>query len=99
MTAAPGWFERRTAGAPEALRSRAASFLGQAPAGAGWASQLAAAAGLALESTLRQGGDRSTALDLLTADGLLTLALLAEAEEAPDRLESFAADIVSAASA
>jgi hypothetical protein len=44
-------------------------------------------------------GDRSVALDLLAADALITLALLAEAERAPQRLGDFAASLVRAFSA
>ena len=44
---------------------------------------------------LGRGRERSAALDLLTADALLTLALLAQAETAPAELERFAAALVS----
>lgn len=99
MSDAPDWFAARTATAPTALRQRAAEFLAAAPADGDRAAHLAAAATLALERTLAQGDGRATALDLLTADGLLTLALLAQGEGAPGGLDSFAAGIVSAASA
>jgi hypothetical protein len=39
---------------------------------------------------LAQPGDRSAALDLLAGDALVTLALLAQAEAAPDALGAFA---------
>ena len=48
-----------------------------------WRRALPAAANLALTSVLGQGRDRAAALDLLTADTLVTLALLAQAETAP----------------
>jgi hypothetical protein len=51
---------------------------------------LAAAADAALTSVLAHPGDRSVALDLLAADALVTLALLAQAEEEPQRLDAFA---------
>jgi hypothetical protein len=44
----------------------------------------------ALTQVLSHSGDRSAALDLLAADALITLALLAQAESRPDRLEEFA---------
>jgi hypothetical protein len=43
-----------------------------------------------LAVVLSHPGDRSVALDLLAADALITLALLAQAQAAPDRLEEFA---------
>lgn len=39
-------------------------------------------------------GDRSIALDLLAADALITLALLARAQAAPDALEDFASSLL-----
>jgi hypothetical protein len=51
---------------------------------------LASAGRAALNRVLSQAGDRSAALDLLAADALITLALRAQAEEAPQRLEEFA---------
>jgi hypothetical protein len=41
-----------------------------------------------------EAGDRSVALDLLAADALITLALLAQAEDQPERLGEFAAGLV-----
>jgi hypothetical protein len=41
-------------------------------------------------------GDRSAALDLLAADALVTLALLAQAERAPDDLGAFATALLQA---
>ncbi len=95
MTDASAWFAARTAGAPAALRARAAEYLERVPVGGAPAARLAAAAQLALDGTLGRGKDRAAALDLLTADALLTLALLAEAETAPATLDRFAAALVS----
>jgi hypothetical protein len=95
VTEAAAWFAARTTGAPPALRARAAEYLEQVPRGVAPASRLAAAARLALTGVLGRGRERSAALDLLTADALLTLALLAQAEAAPAALERFAADLVS----
>jgi len=99
VSEATAWFAARTAGAPPALRTRAAEYLAQIPAGGPVASRLAAAATLALTGVLGRGRERSAALDLLTADSLITLALLAQAEAGPDELERFAADFVSSTAA
>lgn len=59
---------------------------------------LAAAGRRALEAVVTsRAGDRSVALDLLAADALITLALLAEAERRPERLGEFAAGLVRSA--
>lgn len=99
MTTPATWYETHSSGAPDALRTRGAEFIARTGTGSGLASRLTEAASLSLASVLRQGRDRSAALDLLTADGLLTLAMLAQAEESPETLGQFAADIVNAASA
>ena len=54
----------------------------------------AAAGGRALDRVLARAGDRSVALDLLAADALVTLALLAQAQQAPERLGTFAAALL-----
>ena len=59
---------------------------------------LARAGGRALERVLAQAGDRSVALDLLAADALVTLALLAQSETSPERLGDFAATVLRAES-
>jgi hypothetical protein len=41
-------------------------------------------------------GDRAIALDLLAADALITLALLAQSEAAPERLGAFAEGLLAA---
>jgi hypothetical protein len=48
----------------------------------------------ALDRVLSRAGDRSVALDLLAADALVTLALLAQAETSPARLGEFAAAVL-----
>jgi hypothetical protein len=48
----------------------------------------------ALDRVLARGGDRSVALDLLGADALVTLALLAQAQSCPERLDDFAAAVL-----
>jgi hypothetical protein len=48
----------------------------------------------ALHRVLTGAGDRSVALDLLAADALVTLALLAQAQTSPERLGVFAAGLL-----
>jgi len=48
----------------------------------------------ALDRVLARAGDRSVALDLLAADALVTLALLAQAQSCPERLDDFAAAVL-----
>jgi hypothetical protein len=55
---------------------------------------LARAGREALEQVVQHPGDRSVALDLLAADALITLALLAQAQDAPAELGAFAASIL-----
>jgi hypothetical protein len=55
---------------------------------------LAAAGRRALDQVLDRAGDRSVALDLLAADALVTLALLAQAQTSPERLGVFAAAVL-----
>jgi len=93
------WMAEHTRESPPGLRARAAEYLEQVAPGGILPARLASAANLALISVLGQGRDRAAALDLLTADTLLTLALLAQAETAPGDLGRFASDFVSTASA
>ena len=83
------WLDQHTRQAPTALRARVTEFA-LAASGDTRASTLAAAGQAALETVLAHSGDRSTALNLLAADALITLALQAQAQDAPDRLEEFA---------
>ncbi len=57
---------------------------------------LAAAGRVALEEVLGHPGDRTIALDLLAADALVTLALLAQAQRNPAGLARFAAEMLRA---
>jgi len=86
-----GWLERETAGAPDALRQRVLSYAG---ADAASPEHLADSGRRALERVLGRGGGRSVALDLLAADALVTLALLAQAQQAPAGLGAFAASVL-----
>jgi len=94
-----GWIADNVREAPAELRQQVlrdtaviteADSLPQALAGAGWS---------ALSRALAQPSDRSVALDLLTADALITLALLAQAEERPEDLGDFAERLVAIHSA
>jgi len=90
------WLEEHTAEAPTALRQRVIEYSTSVPPGSSIARSLARAADAALDRVLQHAGDRSAALDLLAADALITLALLAQAEQAPDELAAFADDILQA---
>ena len=87
------WLDRRTRQAPPALRARVTEYALNVSRNS--LSELLAAAGqAALDRVLSHSGDRSAALDLLAADALITLALRAQAEESPERLEEFAAIVL-----
>jgi hypothetical protein len=87
------WLDRHTAHAPSALRARVHDY-----ASGGddtlLSRQLSDAARVALTRVLEHRGDRSAALDLLAADALITLALLAQAQTAPEQLEEFAISVL-----
>jgi hypothetical protein len=73
------------------LRARVLSY---ASSGATTPDALAGSGRRALDRALARGGDRRVALDLLAADALVTLALLAQAQQAPERLGAFAAALL-----
>jgi hypothetical protein len=83
------WLDQHTSQAPTALRARVRQYALLAE-GASLPHVLASAGQTALDQVLSHPGDRSAALDLLAADALITLALLAQAETNPDRLDEFA---------
>lgn len=86
MTHPAAWFESRTAEAPAPLRARMRELVSHE-----WSAEgLAAAAERGLARVVAHPGDRRVALDLLAADGLVTLALLHQAEHCPEQLETFA---------
>jgi hypothetical protein len=66
----------------------------EAPATGSYAEHLGLVAQELLGRVEAHPGDRSVALDLLAADALITLALLARAEEAPERLAEFATGLL-----
>lgn len=94
LTSPGTWLERHTSQAPPALRDRVRSYT-DADA-RDLPDALAAASRTALSRVLSHPGDRPVALDLLAADGLITLALLAQAESAPSQLRDFAASLLTA---
>ena len=75
------------------LRARVLDYVGVIPAGPSSPEDLLEAGRAALEHAVGAPGDRSVALDLLAADGLMTLALLAQAESNPEALGGFATQI------
>lgn len=95
MTALADWLDGHTAAAPPALRARVREQALEASAES-LPATLAAAALRALGGVVAHPGDRSVALDLLAADALITLALLAQAQQAPGELAAFAAGILQA---
>lgn len=95
MSALEEWVDRHTTRAPVALRLQVGRYA-RSVTGATRPEALAAAGQAALTRVLSHPGDRSAALDLLAADALITLALLAQAEDAPERLEDFAKAVLRA---
>ena len=96
------WLDERTGRAPAALRGRVyrhLAELGEGGAGDPGPETLAAAGRLALDQVLVHPGDRTVALDLLAADALVALALLAQAQRNPAHLERFAAEVLRAGAA
>lgn len=96
MTALAEWLDRHTGAAPPALGARVREHA-LATAGPSLPVALAQAGRAALDGVVAHPGDRSVALDLLAADALVTLALLAQAQEGPAELAEFAAGILQAA--
>jgi uncharacterized protein (DUF1684 family) len=89
------WLDQHTSQAPPALRARVREYALQV-SGASLPQALATAGQAALDQVLSHHGDRSAALDLLAADALITLALLAQAQTSPDHLEEFATLVLQA---
>jgi hypothetical protein len=91
---ASDWVLQHTSAGPERLRTRVVECWEAAPTAAPLAERLADAGRRALAGVLAHPGDRDAALDLLAADALITLALLARAEAAPEELGDFAEALV-----
>ncbi|HEX6089225.1 MAG TPA: hypothetical protein VFZ13_03595 [Gemmatimonadales bacterium] len=90
LTSLAAWVEARTARAPGALRARVLEHVASIATSGNAAADLADAAHHSLAGVLAAPGDRTVALDLLAADGLITLALLRQAEDDPAGLVAFA---------
>ncbi len=93
MSVDADWLRQHTSNSPALLQARVQQYaaVASAPTLAGALSEAAEAA---LSRVLSHPGDRSIALDLLAADALITLALLAQAQTAPDQLEEFAVSVL-----
>lgn len=90
MTGLQEWLDARTRRAPPVLRDRVLDHVrASGGEGAGF-DRLNRAGHAALRQVVAQEGDRSVALDLLAADGLITLALLLCAEHDSSHLASTA---------
>ncbi len=94
LSATLAWVDRHSAAAPPVLRARVRELAAGVPEGASIADTLAEAGRRTLAAVARHPGDRSAALDLLAADALVTLALLAQAEAAPGDLHRFARGVL-----
>lgn len=93
MSDAPGaWFAARTEGAPARLLEASTAWWDRAEGGTS-GDRLARAGRDALEAAIAAGATRDAALDLLAADALITLALLAEGEADPMTLRQRAVAI------
>jgi hypothetical protein len=92
------WLRLRTAGAPAALRERIMQHVSRAGV-LEMPDTLARAGTIALRDVTVTPGERSVALDLLAADGLITLAMLWCAEHEPAALGSVARSLTEPAPA
>jgi hypothetical protein len=95
-SAARQWLVKRTEGGPSALRERVLEHAAAVSEGESAAEYLGLAAERVLAIVEEHPGDRAIALDLLAADALITLALLAQAEDAPEGLGAFAEGLLAA---
>jgi hypothetical protein len=89
------WLAQHTGRAPRILGERVRRHVSEVGASGPAATVLAEASRRALNRVVQEpDGGRAIALDLLAADALITLALLAQAQSAPADLESFASDLL-----
>ncbi|MEP7176885.1 MAG: hypothetical protein ABI860_10085 [Gemmatimonadales bacterium] len=95
MSTLADWVDRHTAEAPPTLRARVREHALAVPPEP-LPAALALAGRDALDRVTAHPGDRSVALDLLAADALITLALLAQAQRAPAELGAFATSVLRA---
>src|SRR4029079_11590693 len=91
------WLDRHTSAGPAALGGRVRAYALAESLDGPVGDRLARAGTRALERVVAHPGDRSVALDLLAADALITLALLAQAQAAPAELGAFATSLLQAA--
>lgn len=91
-----GWLVTRTSRGPAALRARVLEHAEAVVDSGPRPEHLALAAERVLAIVEEHPGDRTVALDLLAADALITLALLAQAETAPEGLGAFAEELLAA---
>jgi hypothetical protein len=94
VTGLADWLDRHTADGPAALRARVREHALAVPPTEPLPAALAVAGRQALDGVVSHPGDRSVALDLLAADALITLALLAQAQRAPGELGAFATSVL-----
>ena len=93
--AAATWLHHYTLHAPPVLRERVLQHIAQVSSAGTVADVLARASRFALNLVAAHPeGGRSIALDLLAADALITLALLAQSQVSPAGLETFASDLL-----
>lgn len=90
MSEAASWLAARIADAPEALRARMLAALNDVNGVEEIHEHLGQAAALCLERAMSETARRESAMDLLTADALLTHACEAAAEAGSDVLAAFA---------
>ncbi len=91
MSEVIAWAEAHTTTAPQFLRARVVALASMRTLPPGTIPERLAYAGRrALENVCKHPGDRTVALDLLAADALITMALLAQAELDPTKLGEFA---------
>lgn len=96
MRAATEWLDRRRAGAPPDLFDRVRFWVEAVDRSGGDTEELAVADVLAragraaLDQVTASDGNRAVAMDLLAADALVTFAMEACAEDAPESLARFA---------
>lgn len=90
------WMLAHTGRGPAVLRDRVLEHTAVASEAPTIADHLALVAERVLAIVEEHPGDRRIALDLLAADALITLALLAKAEMAPGELGAFAEGLLAA---
>ncbi len=89
------WLNAHVSAAPEALHARILALAAPVKSGTDTPQALARIANETLRAVIRGAGDRGAALDLLAADALITLALLAQAESDPGQLGQLSAQLLS----